>query len=85
MKGDYMTIKILGTGCPKCVMLEKHTRIALNELNQSIEIIKVSSLKDISSYGVLSTPAFVLNEKVLAYGKVLSSRDIIQLITPYLT
>lgn len=79
-----MTIKILGSGCPKCVMLEKHTKIALNELNVFIEVIKVTSLKDISSYGVLSTPAFVLNEKVLSYGKVLSSKEIIQLLKPFL-
>jgi small redox-active disulfide protein 2 len=79
-----MTIKILGSGCPKCLMLEKHTNIALNDIQINIEVIKVTSIKDISSYGVLSTPAFVLNEKVLSYGKVLSSREIIQLLTPYL-
>lgn len=79
-----MTIKILGSGCPKCVMLEKHTKIALNELNTNIEVIKVTSIKDISSYGVLITPAFVFNEKVLSIGKVLSSREIIQLLKPYL-
>lgn len=66
-----MVIKVLGSGCANCVKLEENTRIALKELGVEAEIIKVTSYADIVSYGVMSTPALVVNEKVVSYGKVL--------------
>lgn len=75
-----MHIKILGTGCPKCIQLEKNTKEALKLLEVTHTIEKVTQMKDILSYGVLSTPALVVDEHVVAYGKVLSPHDIIELI-----
>ena len=68
-------IKILGSGCKKCNDLEKNVVLALNELNKDIEIDHITDFSEIASYGVMSTPALVLNGKVLSYGKVLSVKE----------
>lgn len=65
-----MNIKILGTGCSNCAKLEKITREAVSELGIVAEIEKVENIQDIISYGVMSTPALVINEEVKIYGKV---------------
>lgn len=79
-----MTIKILGSGCPKCIQLEKNTKEALKSLDKDFVIEKVTQLKDIASYGVLSTPALVVDQKVLSYGKVIPPQDIVTLLQAYL-
>lgn len=71
-----MHIKILGSGCPKCIQLEKNTQQAIARLNIECTIEKVTSMKDIATYGVLSTPALIVDEHVKSYGKVLSPQEI---------
>ncbi len=71
-----MNIKILGTGCPNCIRLEKNVIKALKMLEIEASIEKVTEISDILSYGVMSTPALVVNEKVLFYGRVPSSEII---------
>lgn len=71
-----MKIKILGSGCAKCRTLENNTRTAVKELNLDAEIIKITDVNQITDYGVMMTPAIVVDEKVLSYGKVLSPADI---------
>ncbi|MEB3103000.1 thioredoxin family protein [Ferviditalea candida] len=75
-----MVLKILGTGCQKCKTLEKNAyeAVKLNGLDVSIE--KVEDIPSIMGYGVMSTPALVLNEKVVSSGKVLTPQEIAQLI-----
>lgn len=63
-------IKILGTGCSNCKNLERATINALAELNLSAEVEKVEDNEKIISYGVMRTPALVVNEKVILYGRV---------------
>ncbi|PAT01931.1 thioredoxin family protein [Candidatus Izimaplasma bacterium ZiA1] len=75
-----MIIKVLGGGCPNCVRLEANTKEALKQLNMEAEIIKVKDMKDIVAYGVMSTPALVVDEKVVSYGKVLKPAEIAKLI-----
>jgi len=75
-----MKIKILGSGCPKCKVLEKNTQIAVEELGLDAQIEKVTDIVKIMEYGVMSTPAIVLDEKVLSYGKVLFSDEIKKLL-----
>ncbi len=75
-----MIIKILGTGCPKCKKLEENARQALVEAGVDATIEKVTDLDKIMDYGVMITPALVIDEKVLASGKLLSASDIIALI-----
>ncbi len=65
-----VTIKILGTGCPNCQKLEANTRQALGELKMKADIEKVTEIQDIMSYGVMGTPALVVDEKVEASGRI---------------
>lgn len=75
-----MIIKILGSGCKNCVTLKENTDTALKELKMEAEVVKVTDFKDIMAYGVMSTPALVIDEKVVSYGKVLKPRDIVQIL-----
>lgn len=78
-----MLIKILGSGCKKCVTLKENTEAALKETGMEAEIIKVMDFKDIMAYGVMTTPALVINEKVISFGKVLKSKEIIKILESY--
>jgi small redox-active disulfide protein 2 len=75
-----MLIKILGTGCRNCVTLGENTKKALEELGKDAQIEKVEDIKEIMNYGIMSTPALVIDEKVVSYGKVLKPKDIAKLI-----
>ncbi|BES66296.1 thioredoxin family protein [Gottschalkiaceae bacterium SANA] len=71
-----MNIKILGTGCKKCKKLEANARQAVKELELDAVIEKIEDIPGIMSYKVMSTPALVVDEKVLSAGKLLSSKEI---------
>ena len=73
-----MTIKILGSGCPNCKKLEKNTKKALKELNLDARIEKVDNFEKIMEYGVMSTPALVVDEEVKFFGRVASPKDIMK-------
>ncbi len=75
-----MTIKILGMGCPSCKQLEKNTIEALRQLNIKAEVIKITEISEIINYGIISTPALVINEKVASYGVIPSVEDIKKLL-----
>jgi small redox-active disulfide protein 2 len=80
MRRMKMIIKVLGPGCKNCVSLKENTEKAMKEMGIEAEIIKVEDMKDIASYGVMRTPALVIDEKVVSYGKVLKPNDIIKLL-----
>lgn len=65
-----MKIQILGTGCPKCSKLAANAEKAVAEAGASAEIEKVTSVQEIASFGVLFTPALVIDGDVKAAGKV---------------
>lgn len=71
-----MIIKVLGTGCSKCSKLEENTKKAIEELKIDASIEKVTDFKKIIKYGVMQTPALVIDDKVVAAGKVLSVEEI---------
>ena len=71
-----MIIKILGSGCKNCTKLEESTRKAVEELGIEATIEKVKDFKDIASYGVMRTPALVVDEKVIFSGKVPSVEEL---------
>lgn len=71
-----MEIKILGTGCSKCKKLEANAKEAAKELNANVQITKVEDIKEIMKYGVMRTPAIVVNEKVKMFGKVCTVDEI---------
>lgn len=75
-----MIIKILGSGCKNCAVLTENTKAALEEKGIEAEIIKVTDFKEIMAFGVMSTPALVIDEKVVSVGKVLKPKEIAKLI-----
>ena len=76
-----MNIKILGTGCSKCINLEKKVRELVKQNSIEAEIQKVSELQDIMKYGIMSTPGLVINEKVVSFGSVPKDNQILQWIS----
>jgi len=75
-----MKVEILGTGCPKCKQLTANSEEALKELNLQAEVIKVTEINKIMEYGVMMTPALVINGKVVSLGKVLTKDQVKELI-----
>lgn len=65
-----LDIKILGGGCPNCTILYNNVASACRELEIEADIIKVQDFTEISKYGVMSTPALVINEFVVGLGKL---------------
>lgn len=76
-----MEIKILGTGCPKCKTLEKLTREVVEQNGLDATVTKVEDIVDIMKYGVMMTPALVVDGKVIVKGRVPSAAEIKSLIT----
>lgn len=75
-----MVIKVLGSGCRNCITLKENTETALKEAGIEAEIVKVTDFKDIMAYGVMSTPALVIDEKVVSFGKVLKPKEIVKIL-----
>jgi small redox-active disulfide protein 2 len=75
-----MNIKILGTGCTNCKNLEKATFNAVAELDLKATISKVEDIQQIMSYGIMRTPALVVDEKVVLYGRVPSVNEIKEIL-----
>ena len=73
-------VKVLGSGCAKCNALEEATRAALAELNMDTTIDHVTDFAQIAAYGVMTTPALVVDGKVVSYGKVLKKEEVKALI-----
>ena len=71
-----MNIKILGTGCSKCKTLEKLTREVVDQNGIEATITKVEDIVEIMKYGIMSTPALVVDEKVEIKGRVPSIDEI---------
>ena len=76
-----MEIKVLGPGCPKCKSLDKITREVVEENGINATVTKVEDIMEIMKYGVMSTPALVVDEKVVVKGRVPSAEEIRQLLT----
>lgn len=76
-----MEIKVLGTGCAKCKSLEKATKEAVEKTGVNATVTKVEDIVEIMQFGVMTTPALVINGKVVVKGKVPSVDEISKLIT----
>jgi small redox-active disulfide protein 2 len=76
-----MEIKILGTGCPKCKTLEKLTREVVEQNDIDATVSKVEDIVEIMKYGVMTTPALVVDGKVEIKGRVPSSDEIKKVLT----
>jgi len=75
-----MKIQILGSGCPKCRLLEQHAREAVAELGMEVEIEKVTDTDAIMDMGVMMTPGLAFDGDVKSAGKVLTSDQIVVLL-----
>lgn len=76
-----MIIKVLGSGCSKCVKLAENVQKAVTESGLDASVEKVTDIKAIMGYGVMSTPALVIDGKVVSTGKILSPADITKLLS----
>ncbi len=74
-------IQILGTGCPKCKKLAENAEAAAKELGIEFEIEKVTDINEIMKFGVIMTPALVVDGEVKVVGKVPSPDEINQMLT----
>ncbi len=75
-----MEIKILGPGCANCHRLEDRTTEAVGDLGLDATIEKVTDPADIASYGIMKTPGLVVDDRVVVYGRVPSTREIAELL-----
>lgn len=73
-------IQILGTGCPKCKRLAENTEAAAKELAIEYQLEKVTQISDIMKFGVMMTPALVVDGQVKVVGKVPSVQEIARML-----
>ena len=73
-----IAIKVLGSGCPNCKRLEAETRAALDQAGISYALDKVTEFADIAAFGVMSTPALVINEQVYSSGRIPARSQIVE-------
>jgi small redox-active disulfide protein 2 len=71
-----MIIKILGSGCKKCLALGENAKAAAQAEGIEAGIEKVTDIVEIARYGIMSTPGLVIDEKVVSSGRVLSAPEI---------
>jgi small redox-active disulfide protein 2 len=76
-----MKLEILGAGCAKCHKLEELTKEAVKELGIDAEVVKVQDIKTIMTYGVMVTPALVVDGEVKVAGKIPTRDEIKKLIS----
>lgn len=74
------SIEVLGSGCAKCNQLEAAVREALTELDMDTNINHVTDFTKIAAYGVMTTPALVIDGKVVSFGKVLKKNEVIDIL-----
>lgn len=74
------TVKVLGSGCAKCNELEANVKMALKQLGMDTTIEHVTDFSVIAAYGVMSTPALVVDGKVVSYGKVLKVEEAVKIL-----
>jgi len=77
-----MKIEVLGTGCAKCKKLMENTEKAIKNSGVKAEVIKVEDIEKIMEYGVMSTPALVLNGEVKSSGRISATNEIAGWLKP---
>ena len=75
------TIKVLGTGCPKCKQMTAIVEEVLKETGSEATVEKVEDIMEIMKYNVLSTPVLVIDEEITIKGRVPSKAEVTELLT----
>ncbi|MDD5659897.1 MAG: thioredoxin family protein [Actinomycetota bacterium] len=75
-----MKIKVLGACCKKSTGTFENTKLAVKELGINAEVENIGDIAEIAKYGVMSTPALVIDGKVVSYGRFLSTEDVKKII-----
>lgn len=73
-------ILVLGAGCPKCRALEQTVIKSLDEMNETLAVGHVTDYAEMAKYGVMSTPALVIDGKVVSAGRALNQKDVVRLL-----
>ncbi len=73
-------VKVLGSCCSKCNQLEAATKAALEQLGMDSTIEHVSDFSRIAAYGVMTTPALAIDDKVVSYGRALKTEEVIEIL-----
>ena len=76
-----LKIQILGTGCPKCKKLAENAESAVKLLGGDFEIEKITDIKDIISFGVMTTPALAIDGQIKTAGRVPSVEEIKKILS----
>ena len=79
-KTEGASVKVLGSGCAKCNQLEVATKTALEQLGMDTTIDHVTDFSQIAAYGVMTTPALVIDGKVVSFGKVLKAEEVVKIL-----
>lgn len=83
-KDGICCIKVLGAGCKSCHELYENAKQAVNDMGLSVEVEYITDMQKVMEYGVMSMPALVVNEKVVAMGKVLKVAETKGILQKYL-
>ena len=73
-------VKVLGAGCKSCHEQYENAKKAIKDMGLDLEVEYITDMQKVMEYGAMSMPALVVNEKVVAMGKVLKSDDVIALL-----
>ena len=76
-----MKIKVLGACCKKSTETFENTKAAVKELGLDAEVENIGDFAEIARYGIMSTPALVIDDKVVSFGKYLKTQDVINIIS----
>ena len=73
---NVYSVKVLGSGCKSCHTLFENTKNAIEDIGLDIHVDYITDVKEIMEYGVMSTPALVINEEVVSMGKILKAEEV---------
>ncbi len=76
-------VKVLGAGCKNCHALLAATKKAVQNIGRNIEVEYITDMEKIAEYGVMRTPALVINEQIVSMGRVLNSAEIEKMLNTY--
>ena len=79
-EGEICCVKVLGAGCKSCHELYENAKQAVSDMGLSVEVEYITDMQKVMEYGVMSMPALVVNEKVVAMGKVLKANEVVTLL-----